>query len=61
MPFTNKSKIVSFFEIISIASDKNSQNYVSMKTIKVEQNDLDKLISTEINNSNKINKVTNLQ
>ena len=61
MPFTNKSKIVFFLELISIASDKNSQNYVSMKTIKVEQNDLDKLISTEINNSNKINKVTNLQ
>ena len=47
---------INISELTSIVSDNKNQNNNSMKTIKVEKNDLDESISTEKNNSNEKNK-----
>ena len=60
MSFTTKSK-VNYSELTSIASDKNNQNDNCKKAIKVEQNNLDKTISTGTSNSSEKNKGMNFK
>ena len=56
----NKESIKNYSEITSIVSEKSNQNDNSMKAIKIKQNGLDEIISTENSNTKHKNKGMNL-